>query len=551
MPVESRRLLALIASVAALSGGLAVAPALAADAGPLGIGVARTVDTQRGSFTVPVWTDAPGGTVTSVTATVRDGDAVVVDGLRLAGSGEQWSVPSDAVLKLTEDGGVMPHLGRYAIDVTATDDQGDTVVRTGAGTLDFTLRPVLTTALTRTLLDRDHRTAGVTGTLLGVQPGSGDEVPLEGATVGVTRTYYSVDGRPDSTGQAVTGADGSFVSPEFPVVTWAGLSAAFSADDAQVHGTAQSAAGNPQMQQTNVVVTAKADRTRAVSGQAVTISGTVKDTTGTPVAGASVRLALGAAQPVTVVTGATGSFSGKVVAARGQNDWGGWSAAEDDPYLTASAAASGSILLPADSVFTEVTSRIGADVKVTVSARLFAAYDRVTSIYDHQFVHLEYSKDGKSGWKDLGTGYAPDNGGTVTISKWGYLDGYYRLHHYTSDQLAETASKPVRLTRTNTRLYSMKASSTKVKKGAAVTFTGTLKEYVSGTWRPYRSGHVELFFQKKGSTKWTYISSGTTNSTGKATLKGKPASDGKWLIQYFGDAKHFDSDGTAVFVDVR
>lgn len=131
MPVESRRVLALIASVAALSGGLAVTPALAADSGPLGIGLARTADTQRGSFTVPVWTDAPGGTVTSVKATVRDGDAVVVDALPLAGSGEQWSVPSDAVLKLTEDGGAMPHLGRYAVDVTATDDQGNTVTRTG------------------------------------------------------------------------------------------------------------------------------------------------------------------------------------------------------------------------------------------------------------------------------------------------------------------------------------------------------------------------------------------------------------------------------------
>jgi hypothetical protein len=102
-----------------------------------------------------------------------------------------------------------------------------------------------------------------------------------------------------------------------------------------------------------------------------------------------------------------------------------------------------------------------------------------------------------------------------------------------------------------TRMYSIKASATKVNKGATVTFTGTLKEYVSGTWRPYKSKHVELFFQKKGSTKWTYTASGTTSSTGKATLKGKPTSDGKWLIQYFGDAKHYNSDGTAVYVDVR
>lgn len=550
MPVESRRALALIASVAALSGGLAVTPALADDAGPVGIGVARTADAERGSFTVPVWTDVPGAAVTSVTATVRDGDAVVVDALSLAGSGERWSVPSGAPLKLTEDGGAMPHLGRYTIDVTATDDQGHTVTRTGAGTLDFTLRPVLTgTALTRTVLDKDHRTTAVTGTLLGVQPGSGDQVPVEGATVDVTRTYYSVDGRPDSTGQAVTGADGSFTSQEFPVVTWSGLRAALSVDDGRVHGSVTAEAGSPEIRQTDVIVTATADRTRAVPGQAVTISGHVKDTTGAPVAGVPVALALSGTGQVTVTTDASGAFTGKVIAAPAT--YGSWSAGEADPYLSASVSAGGSIVLPADSVFTEASAKIAADTKVTLSARLYAAYDRVTSVYQPQVVHLEYSKDGKTGWQDLGTAHADNNGSVVTITKWGHLDGYYRLHHYVSDQLAESTTKPVRLTRTNTRMYSIKASATKVKKGATVTFTGTLKEYVSGSWRPYKGRHVELFFQKKGSTKWTYVASGTTSSTGKATVKGKPSSDGKWLIQYFGDSKHFDSDGTAVYVDVR
>ncbi|WP_431948318.1 hypothetical protein [Actinacidiphila sp. bgisy167] len=551
MPVDSRRALALIVSVAALSSGFAVTPALADDAGPLGIGVARTADAERGSFTVPVWTDEAGSAITSVTATVRDGDSVVVDALALSGVGERWSVPSGAPLRLTEDGGAMPHLGRYAIDVTATDDQGRTVTRTDAGILDFTLRPVLAgTGLTRTELDKDHRTTAVTGTLLGVQPGSGDQVPIEGATVDVTCVYDSSAGRPDGIGQAVTGADGSFTSPQFPIGSWAELKAAFSANDERVHGAATEGAGSPRLRQTSVVVTAKADRTRAVPGQAVTISGSVKDSAGAPVAGVPVRLWLTAGTAVTVTSNASGAFSGKVIAA--PYAYGAWSAAEADPYLTASGAASGSIVLPADSLFTEVSAKIGADAKVTMSARLYSAYDRVTSIYRPQVVHLEYSKDGRTGWQDLGKANAADNGSVVTIAKWGNLDGYYRLHHYVSDQFAESATKPVRLTRTNTRMYSIKASATKkVKKGATVTFTGTLKEYVSKSWRPYKGRHVELFFQKKGSTKWTYVSSGTTSSTGKATLKGKPSSDGTWLIQYFGDSKHFNSDGTPVYVDVR
>jgi hypothetical protein len=84
-----------------------------------------------------------------------------------------------------------------------------------------------------------------------------------------------------------------------------------------------------------------------------------------------------------------------------------------------------------------------------------------------------------------------------------------------------------------------------------VTVTGVLKEHRTSAWTVYKSQHVELFFEKKGTTKWTYITSGKTDSHSKATLKGKATADGVWLIQYFGDSKHFNSDGTADFVNVR
>ncbi|MFD3452517.1 hypothetical protein ACFWVC_10060 [Streptomyces sp. NPDC058691] len=549
----SRRALALIASVAALSGGLAVTPALADDAGPVVIGAARTVDDQRGTFTVPAWTDAAGAALTSVTATVREGDTVVADDLALTPSGDRWAVPSDAPLKLTEDGGTVPHLGRYAIDVTATDDQGHSTTRADAGTLDFTLRPVLQErGFTASVLDFTHRETGATGTLEGIQPGSGDMVPVEGRTVTVTMVRNAQETAPLLSRTGTTDAGGGFATPDFTVPGSRGFFTTFTEDGDEVHGSVREFSVPSSYQWIRATVTAKADRTRALPGQKITISGTVRDdVTGLPVPGAEVTLGLNSVPEgrVVVTTGASGAFSGAITAV--PREYGSWYASVTDGYISDPYGAGGPMVLPEDGAFTNVSSKIDAQTKVTVSAKLWATYNRDLPIGTAQLVHLEYSKDGKAGWTDLGTAHSQYNGGTVTVSKWGHLDGYYRLHHFTSNQLADTVSKPVRLTRTNTRMYSIKASATKVKKGATVTFTGTLKEYVSGTWRPYKSKHVELFFQKKGSTKWTYVASATTSSTGKATLKGKPASDGKWLIQYFGDSKHFDSDGTAVYVDVR
>ncbi|MFE0627209.1 hypothetical protein ACFW3D_09585 [Streptomyces sp. NPDC058864] len=547
-----------LAATAVVSTLLTAAPALADDAGPVGIGAARTSG-NRGMFTVNAWTDASGADVTSVSARVRDGDAVVAEVPALTRSGSTWAVPADAALKLAEDGGTMPRLGSYAIDVTATDDQGHTATRTGAGTLDFTLMPALVDAggaeeleFTR-LPTYDRRSLGATDRLVGIEPGTGERVPLEGRTVEVTRSYDGGKPQPDAVFTAVTGVDGRFTTDDLDMLNWATFTARFTEDGGQVHGTA-TASGRPSVSPTKVSVTATADRTRVLPGEKVTVTGTVR-AGGTPEGAGlgGIELAVGLsrygndATALTVTTDATGHFTAVLTPPAGVGV-DGWSVAPPGPYLWATPAA-GTLVVPEESVLRKVKSSIAADGRVTVTGYLQRAYSDDST--DGEAVRLEYSADGRAGWKSLATsttGYY----GNFTLSAWGYVDGYYRIRHLTSDRLAEGTGKPVRLTRTNTRMYSIKASATKkVKKGTTVTFTGTLKEYVSGSWRPYKGRHVELFFQKKGSTKWTYVSSGTTSSTGKATLKGKPSSDGKWLIQHFGDSKHFDSDGTAVYVDVR
>ncbi|MFD9003058.1 hypothetical protein ACFV0T_19100 [Streptomyces sp. NPDC059582] len=556
MPAE-RSSLTLAAAIAVVASLLTAAPALADDAGPVGIGAARTA-WNRGIFTVTAWTDAPGAAVTSVSARVRAGDTVVAEVPALTRTGSTWEVPADAALKLVEDGGTMPHLGAYAIDVSATDDQGHTTTRSEAGTLDFTLTPALIDAdgaerleFTR-LPTYDRRSLGATDRLVGIEPGTGDRVPIEGRTVEVTRAYDGGRPRPDDTFTAVTDAEGRFTTEDLDLANWANFTARFTEDSGQVHGKA-TAFGRPSISPTKVSVTATADLTRVLPGQKVTVTGTVStgggpDTAG--LAGIPVRVNLRYfgrdSQALTATTDATGHFSAVLNPPAGLGV-DGWSVGPADMYLSATPA-TGSLVVPEESLLRKVKSSIAASGLVKVTGQLQRAYSDDST--DAESVRLEYSADGRTGWKSLTTaksGYYGD----FTLSAWGYVDGYYRVHHLTSDRLAESTTAPVRLTRVNTRMYSLKASSTKVKKGTGVTFTGALKEYVSGTWRPYKGRHVELFFQKKGSTKWTYVASGTTSSTGTATLKGKPTADGKWLIQYFGDATHFDSDGTAVYVDVR
>src|SRR5690242_2161741 len=126
MSVKTKVPAVALAAAAALATSLALPAVAAADTDPVGIGVLRPDADDHGSFSVPVWTDDPDATLTSVTATVRDGDTNVTT-VPLTGVNGLWS-PIHA-LKLTEDGGPMPHLGDYAVDVTATDSDGNTLTR--------------------------------------------------------------------------------------------------------------------------------------------------------------------------------------------------------------------------------------------------------------------------------------------------------------------------------------------------------------------------------------------------------------------------------------
>ncbi|KQX59473.1 MULTISPECIES: hypothetical protein [unclassified Streptomyces] len=565
MRADLRLSLTAVLTAAVLSA--ATLPALADEAPatptPIGIGPALTDDAQRGTFRVAAWTDAPQAKVTAVSARVRQGDTVLAEIPALA-PGNPWDsqtagrflVPSEAALRLTEDGGTIPALGTYAIDVTATDSLGNTFTRTDAGTLDFRLRPRLDTFGVGTPA-WDDRNARPTGTLVGVQPGSGDLVPLSGRTVTVAPTATT----PGSAVTAVTGDTGAFTGGPLPVADrYASFEASYSEDSAEVHGSVSEYRQVYDVKGRAVQVTAVADKKRALSGEAVTISGRVTDPAAgnAPVADQALMVTLGeytynAPYGTTVHTDADGRFSARLIAASGLSDYGDyWTVRSADPYLRFDQV-SGAVAVPWETRIDLLTGGLSADGRVSVGGVFRPRYGLGSrSSVPAQYLQLEQSADGKTGWRKIAAaeayaGYWSTFGLAANSS-----GGYFRVRHLTSDAYAESSSRVFRLVRTPVRVAGMNSGPEPVRKGAYVATTGTLQHYTSGAWRAFGNVPVALQFQAKGTTTWRQVATGRSAANGWVSLKAKASVDGSWRIRYWGDSTHFHSAAPwADFVDVR
>jgi hypothetical protein len=558
-----RRIATAVVAAATVSGlALTAVPAAADTASPVGIGHATTSAQEHGTFTVPVWSDDPADPVASVTAVIRDGDTQVgrpVALVRVATEGTEtdlWRLPEDQPLKLTEDDGPMPHLGRYPIDITATDARGGTVDRSDAGTLDFTLRPGFAagTVLPATV-DYPHRDVTVKGRLFGLQPGSGDEVPLAGREVDLYQNPYGGGETYDPTVLHLTTDAGGAYSATVTVDDKVAFLARFGEDSAEAHGDPVGWT-YPVFGSTAVTVTGAADRTRVLPGKTFVVSGWVRQGLSAPatapaLAGAPVVVTLkcgvfASDHEVHTVADAAGHYAVTVVADPECD--GTWTAAGDSAFLDRQTRATGHVSFPDNSTVAVASSTIAANGTVTVTGHLLRTYHR-TQTFAGQNTFLWYSRDGKTDWVRL-KGANTDAGGAFRLVAPGWSDGYYQVRHTETDQLIASSGPVVRLTRITTRVVGETANSTRVRPNTVIRVSGTLRQYVSGAWRPYAWQHVHLYFQPKGSTAWTYKGIGTTNATGWVGYWPKVTGDGKWLIRYFGDARHFDSDTTPVYVEM-
>lgn len=543
MRADLRASLTAAATVLALTA--TAAPAFAEDP-TVGIGRAVTGQYDRGTFQVTAWTDAPDSTITAVSAVIRKGDKTIVELPSL--TERSWAkgvfdLPQDARLKLTEDGGPVPELGRYAIDVTATDSKGNTLTRKDAGVLDFTLKPVL--SLDLGVPSWNDRNVRPTGTLKGVQPGSGDEVVIPGRSIDIQRTTPT-----ESPVQSVVTSDsGAYAGAPYPVtVTGDTFTARFSEAGEQVHGSVVAERSFMEWKPRAVTLTATADKTRALPGETVTVKGRlVAADDSTPLAGEKVRVSLGeqgSEYGGVVTTDADGGFTARLTGTPAIR-LSGWSARPVDVFL--SGRVSGPLAMPEESRIEGTTATLGADTTLTLRGTLHSVYD-LSRGFGGEPVQLERSADGVTGWTKIASATAYD-GGTFTLTA-RTLGGYYRARHLTTDVAVESVGAVVRLSRTQTRIISLNAAPEPVRKGAVVTVTGGLQQYVSGAWKPYGGQAVGLWFLPKGQTTWRLLGSSKSATNGLCTFRVPATVDGRYLIRYLGDSAHFNSTATPDDVDV-
>ncbi|MFI8828074.1 hypothetical protein [Streptomyces sp. NPDC053431] len=560
----SHRTAATLAALTVLALGAGTAPALAEDPAPpapatVGIGRAVTEEYQRGAFHVNVWTDAATATVTTVSAKIRKNDTVVTEIPALtqaAWNKNYFSLPAGTALKLTEDGGGIPELGRYAIDITATDSLGHTLTRTDAGTLDFTLKPQLDLGFSAP--SWDDRSTRPSGTLLGVQPGSGDLVPISGGRVSVQRLT------PDTgTAQtATTDETGAFTGEPYADVRIGDeFRVSYAENNDQVHGSYAFTRSIATVRSRQVTVTATADRTRLLPGEKVTVTGRMTDPANAdaPLAEQQLRVGLAMAgytgSPVwqTVSTDADGRFTAQLPSAPGTR-LDSWVVSSVDPFLSFPGV-SGPLAMPQEGRVVVYRGLLAADGKVNVIGA-FRPWYNPKQFFGHnvpETLLLENSADGLTGWRTIATYAANESGFPVLFNLNGRSQGgFFRVRHVLSDAFAETTGATFRLVRTPTRIVGVNANPEPVRKGAAMTVTGTLQQQIGSTWKVYGNAPVTLWFQARGSTAWKQLATGRTAANGVVTFPTKATVDGSYTLRHNGDGSHFNAPAAyADYVDVR
>ncbi|WP_214106488.1 hypothetical protein [Acrocarpospora catenulata] len=93
-------------------------------------------------------------------------------------------------------------------------------------------------------------------------------------------------------------------------------------------------------------------------------------------------------------------------------------------------------------------------------------------------------------------------------------------------------------------------SPTKVKKGKSVKMYGTVyRGYTS--WGPWKKKILKLYFKKKGTKTWKFVTYIGANNSGKYTKTIKPKYDGYWRVGAFATSLTSGKWSAYKFVDVR
>jgi hypothetical protein len=144
---------------------------------------------------------------------------------------------------------------------------------------------------------------------------------------------------------------------------------------------------------------------------------------------------------------------------------------------------------------------------------------RLNGNCEGQPLYLQYSADGKTGWRNIDENTAPaaTNGYcSYYLSANGGWDGWYRVYHPETKEMLSVQTQTPRLRRTRTQM-SLKVSSTRPAHGSKVTFSGVVIQLGSTGWVHENKAHVVLryAYTRADHPDWWPTVSGYTDAAGR------------------------------------
>jgi large repetitive protein len=264
--------------------------------------------------------------------------------------------------------------------------------------------------------------------------------------------------------------------------------------------------------------------TKVKYGQKTTLTGTVQyqsaSSAWTPLSHSKVDIAEGTTSLGTVTTGANGSFTATLPSTHGF----GWSATVAAATLTAGTQAAGNLVI---SVPMKVKS-FGASLGVTGNVGLHGCLE-VTAPVGYgpvTTVAVQYSSNGRNGWKTLGRLALHNLDRTVKscpAADESYFSGsiaakadnaYYRADFAASNSFQGAVSGVIHSWRYQTKITGYAVSVRSITQNQRFTISGRLWWHGPKGWVAYAHQKVDYIYHENGTTFWGTLGSSKTNSKG-------------------------------------
>ncbi|MCT9008146.1 hypothetical protein [Streptomyces rhizosphaerihabitans] len=466
----------------------------------------------------------------------------VTDFTRTSGTDQQGVWQTGTPLRLAD-------LGHYRLVIDLTDADGDTSTTQARYGFSYCLTTSASDfQVTPSRPDFTHRKVSVSGRYMITDPRTRDTTPADGqvdihtSNGGTTTVHTDAEGRFATTyTQTATSGD---------VSSWLRLPT----PEPMEQGS-QTVWVSPVRSDTRVTLDSTGLSLK--EGEPAKISGLAElfvDGAWRPLAGTTVvedwwsDMGGATSRPV---TGADGRFTGELkMSQTGKVHV----SVSDGTYLNASPDRTVQVTVARKASVSGFTVSLNKYAELTAAGYLHTGTSIPLDAYNH--VQLQYSADGKTGWKTMKT-VTPGHGEPETGNHFkGTFDapakGYYRAYFAGSPSWQPAYSKVLHAERTQTRITGGNASPEPVTKGRTLTVAGTLQHYTSSAWRAYSGQKVKILFRPRGSSTWYDEGDTTTRSNGSFSKAFTARQDGTWVaVLLYPNSTHLVSSGREDYVDVR